>query len=159
MPTKLAVFLHPPELVGDVTVAHAHVTVDSDFEFDESVCFYCGDDTSGIPCTGCGKDLCNKCTDAVGCTCMQATNVYAAVDSFVPKLGQEHVTTFTKKQRKSVMHGEELVRKQDDAIWTTFQRRSVCSQSQYSLRFSQKQSAKQPLSQIQDGMAQIATQL
>ncbi len=66
----------------------AHVAVDPDYDFEEqNLCFYCGDDPCDVPCSKCGQELCEKCSTAVGCKCSQSDDVYATIDSFVPKPG------------------------------------------------------------------------
>jgi hypothetical protein len=123
---KLAILIHPPTHGGGSGIPAGHtalVAVDPDFDYEELGCFYCGEDTSNSPCTTCGQDLCPECTTTVGCTCLLAPEDEGAVDSFVPKLGQDKITTFNKRQRRIVKTGAKAVTDQDEAMWSALARK------------------------------------
>ena len=71
-------------------------------------------------CTKCDKHMCHACLEATegSCSCHFTDERTVVLDSFTPNPNEDKVTTFKKKQKRVVKEGADLVKGQDNAMWS-----------------------------------------
>ena len=133
---KMICILHPyvDEPAGfrdieEMPVNHkAHVTYQDVPEYEaawksnELAFFYCGERQVMIldTCTKCDKHMCHTRLEVTGgsCSCHLTEEKIVELDNFTPDPHEDKVTTLKKKQKRIVKEGADLVKRQDNAMWS-----------------------------------------